>query len=61
MREGYGRDGGRAGGTGVKEGWNMGRGGRDRQWDIIWKSRRGRVVNGVPREVPRPKAEGPQA
>ena len=28
---------------------------------IIWKSRGGRVVNGVPREVPRQKPEGPQA
>ena len=30
-------------------------------WDLIWKSRGGRVVNGVPREVPRPKPAGPQA
>ena len=29
-------------------------------WDIIWKSRGGRVVNRVPMEVPRPKAEGPK-
>ena len=29
-------------------------------WDIIWKSRGGRVVNGVSREVPRPKPEGPE-
>ena len=27
----------------------------------MWKSRGGIVVNGVPREVPRPKPEGPQA
>ena len=33
----------------------------EEEWDIIWKSRGGRVVNGVPREVPRPKPEGPQA
>ena len=32
-----------------------------RQWDNVWKSRGGIVVNGVPREVPRPKPEGPQA
>ena len=27
-------------------------------WDIIWKSRGGRVVNVVPREVPRVLAKG---
>ena len=27
----------------------------------MWKSRGGIIVNGVPREVPRPKLEGPQA
>ena len=30
------------------------------EWDIIWKSLGGIMVNGVPREVPRPKPEGPQ-
>ena len=29
--------------------------------DIIWKTRWVRVVNGVSREVPRPRPEGPQA
>ena len=33
----------------------------EEEWDIIWKSRGGRVVNGVPREVPRQKPKGPQA
>ena len=30
-------------------------------WNIILKSRGGRVVNGVPREVPRLKPKGRQA
>ena len=30
-------------------------------WDIVWKSRGGIMVNGVPWEVSRPKPEGPQA
>ena len=30
-------------------------------WDNVWKSRGFIVVNGVPREVPRPEPEGPQA
>ena len=29
-------------------------------WDNVWKSQGGIMVNGVPREVPRPKPEGPQ-
>ena len=32
-----------------------------KDWDIIWKSRGGRVVNWVLRKVPRPKPEGRQA
>ena len=31
------------------------------QWENVLKSRGGIMVNGVPREVPRPKPEGPQA
>ena len=29
-------------------------------WHIIWRSLGGIMVNGVPREVPRQKPEGPQ-
>ena len=31
------------------------------QWDNVWKSLGGIMLNGFPREVPRPKPEGPQA
>ena len=30
------------------------------EWYIIWKSRGGIMVKGVPREVPRPNPKGPQ-
>ena len=29
-----------------------------KEWDIMWKSRGGIIVNGVPREVPMPKIRG---
>ena len=35
--------------------------GKSVDWDYLWKSRGGIMVNGVPREVKRPKPEGPQA
>ena len=31
------------------------------EWNNVWKSQGGIMVNGVPTEVPRPKPEEPQA
>ena len=32
-----------------------------KEWDNLWKSQGGIIVNGVPRVVPRPKPKGPRA